>query len=215
MADPQAQPTEPTQPAGGQQAASVQAQPTQEAKFTQADLERHINERLTREREKYKDYDELKAKAETLESASKSELEKAIEKANRAEARQKEMETQTRERVITAEAKAIAAELGFTKPDRAIKLADMANAKYNEDGTVSGIREALTALAMEMPELLAKKSAPNTGASNPAKTEGGESEAQRILRSRSGGGFNQWLGAGKLQVNTAPGTKQKGQPLES
>ncbi len=39
-------------------------QQKQEQTFTQADLDRVVTERLTREREKFKDYDDLKAKAE-------------------------------------------------------------------------------------------------------------------------------------------------------
>lgn len=59
-------------------------QEQQEAKFTQADLDRIVKDRLTREREKYGDYDALKAKAEKfdeIEEASKTELQKATEKA--------------------------------------------------------------------------------------------------------------------------------------
>ena len=41
---------------------------TGEAKFTQAQLDALISDRLKREREKYADYDSLKSKAETLEA---------------------------------------------------------------------------------------------------------------------------------------------------
>lgn len=59
-------------------------QEQQEAKFTQADLDRIVKDRLTREREKYGDYDALKAKADKfdeIEEASKTELQKATERA--------------------------------------------------------------------------------------------------------------------------------------
>ena len=59
-------------------------QEQQEAKFTQADLDRIVKDRLTREREKYGDYDALKEKADKfdeIEEASKTELQKATEKA--------------------------------------------------------------------------------------------------------------------------------------
>ena len=59
-------------------------QEQQEAKFTQEDLDRIVKERLTREREKYGDYDALKAKAvkfDEIEEASKTELQKATERA--------------------------------------------------------------------------------------------------------------------------------------
>ena len=186
--------------------------PTPEVKFTQADLDRIIAERLGRVEAKYADYADLKKKAEELETANKSELEKAIEKATKAEARQKEIETQTRERVITAEAKAIAAELGFSKPEKAIKLADLANATYGDDGSVSGVREALEALAKDMPELLTKKGAPQTGAANPAKTDNQATETteQRYARVRGGGsGFQSWLSGGSVEFNPEVNLKQK------
>lgn len=56
----------------------------QEAKFTQADLDRIVQDRLSREREKFADYETFKEKAtkfDQLEEASKSELQKATERA--------------------------------------------------------------------------------------------------------------------------------------
>lgn len=52
---------------------------TQDKTFTQADLDRVVSDRLSREREKFGDYDDLKAKATRLaeiESANQSETEK-------------------------------------------------------------------------------------------------------------------------------------------
>jgi hypothetical protein len=60
----------------------------EEKTFTQAELDQIIGERLKREREKYVDYDSLKEKAaklDEIEEASKSELQKATEKAERLE----------------------------------------------------------------------------------------------------------------------------------
>lgn len=57
---------------------------TTEAKFTQADLDQIVKDRLAREREKYGDYDALKEKAaklDQIEEESKSELQKATERA--------------------------------------------------------------------------------------------------------------------------------------
>jgi hypothetical protein len=55
---------------------------------SQDDLNRIINDRLTRERAKYADYKDVKAKAarlDEIEAANKSEIEKATEKATAAE----------------------------------------------------------------------------------------------------------------------------------
>lgn len=59
-----------------------------ERTFTQAELDRVVQERLAREREKFADHDELKAKAEKLaelEAANQSDLDKAIARAEAAE----------------------------------------------------------------------------------------------------------------------------------
>ena len=56
----------------------------EEVKFTQTDIDRIVQDRLAREREKYVDYDALKEKAaklDEIEEASKSELQKATERA--------------------------------------------------------------------------------------------------------------------------------------
>ena len=62
---------------------NTQTNNNEEKTYTQADIDRIVGERLSRERAKYTDYDELKAKAEKwteMEEAQKSELQKAQEK---------------------------------------------------------------------------------------------------------------------------------------
>ena len=56
--------------------------------FTQADLDRIVNERLARERSKFADYDKIKADAAELQKIrddEKTELQKAMERAEAAE----------------------------------------------------------------------------------------------------------------------------------
>ena len=63
-----------------------------EKTFTQSELDAIVSDRLKRDRQKYADYDALKEKAtrfDQLEEASKSELQKAIE---RGDALQSELE---------------------------------------------------------------------------------------------------------------------------
>lgn len=65
---------------------TVEAKP--EKTFTQAELDKAIAERLTRERSKYTDYDQLKADSAELQKvrdAAKSDLQKALERAEAAE----------------------------------------------------------------------------------------------------------------------------------
>jgi len=59
--------------------------PEPERTFTQSELDAIIGDRLKREREKYSDYEAIKAKADKYdeaEEANKSELQKAVEKAD-------------------------------------------------------------------------------------------------------------------------------------
>lgn len=63
----------------------TQATETTGKTFTQEEVNAIIQDRLTRDRQKYADYDELKEKAgkfDQLEEASKSELQKMTEKAD-------------------------------------------------------------------------------------------------------------------------------------
>lgn len=185
-----------TQSGGGEQPAAQSGKT-----FTQEQLEAIITERLARERSKYADYDALKNKAQEIEDAKKSEIERAQERALKAEQKAKELEAATLARLTTAEARAIAAELGFAKPDKAIKLADLTNAVENGEVNADKIKTALESLAKEMPELLTRKNAPAVGATNPTKSEQpAESREARMARLRGGGQMNTWLTGGGVSM---------------
>lgn len=62
----------------------VQTEEQEQRSFTQAEVDAIVGDRLKRDRAKYADYEELKEKAarlDEIEEASKSELQKATEKA--------------------------------------------------------------------------------------------------------------------------------------
>lgn len=62
--------------------------PVEEKRFTQTELDKVVADRLARERQKYEGFSELKEKAakfDELEAASKTELQKATEKAEKLE----------------------------------------------------------------------------------------------------------------------------------
>lgn len=88
--------------------------------FTQADVERIVGERLGRERGKYADYDELKAKAakfDEVEEQNKTEQQKVLDRAEKAEKRAAEAEARAKAaevaslRAKVASAKRLPAEL--------------------------------------------------------------------------------------------------------
>lgn len=67
---------------------ATQGAPAAERTFTQSEMDAIIGDRLKRERSKFADYDELKAKADAYDAAEderKSDLEKATERAAKAE----------------------------------------------------------------------------------------------------------------------------------
>ena len=81
-------------PDAGQQPNPAAGQQQEAPKYTppasQADLDRIVESRLARERQKYADYDDLKAKAtkfDEAEQSNKTELQKALEAAAAAEKR--------------------------------------------------------------------------------------------------------------------------------
>lgn len=68
--------------------ATVDETPAEGRVFTQAELDKVVADRLARERQKYEGFSELKEKAakfDELEAASKTELQKATEKAEKLE----------------------------------------------------------------------------------------------------------------------------------
>ena len=115
-------------------------QPQEQRTFTQAELDSIVKERLKREREKHADYDERKAKAEKFdaaEEANKSELQKAVE---RAEALEKELSglkaQQQRTQLVTSVAREtgidaeLLAAMNGTTEDEIRANADLLKAKF-------------------------------------------------------------------------------------
>lgn len=85
----------------------------QEKTFTQAELDKIVQERVGRERAKYDGFEDLKAKAEkydALEEANKSELQKAQERTAELEAQIKKM---THEKEVQAVRTKVATEKGI------------------------------------------------------------------------------------------------------
>jgi hypothetical protein len=181
--------------AGGQQG--------QDKTFTQADVDRIVQERLARERDKYKDYDQIKADAEAYrqqQEASKSELQKAQEKAQKAETEKAQALVQANERLIKAEVKLVSVELGIVDPDAAYALMDRTNVKVRDDGTVAGVKEALEALLKTKTYL--KKQGGSGGVGSPGGNPGDKqvdeaAEAKKLAEERQkaptrAGGYDPW-----------------------
>jgi len=117
--------------------------------FTQAQLDRMVGERVTRERAKYADYDDLKAKAAKLqefEDAQKSELQRAQDAQEAAEKTAKAAMANANTRLIQAEFIAAAALAGVKHPEDAFALADRTAVLIGDDSKVTGVTEQVKAL---------------------------------------------------------------------
>ena len=117
--------------------------------FTQAELDRIIQERLARERQKYGDDDDLKkAKDEldALKAEQMSELEKAQKRAADLEAERDQALVEANDRLIKAAFVAAAAQAGAAHPEDAFALADLSGVEIGEDGQVTGVEDAVKAL---------------------------------------------------------------------
>lgn len=145
-----ATPPEPEPPTPPAPPAPPEPPPSYTPPASQSDLDRIIGERVARERAKYADYDDMKKKAaehDKAVEAARTDQEKAVEAAR------KEGETTATEksnvRLVSAEARAIAAEVKFRNPAAAVKLLDLGDVKVADDGTVDAdaIRAKLTKLA--------------------------------------------------------------------
>lgn len=140
--------------------------------FTQEQVDAMVKERVKREKAKYADYDDLKAKASKVdeyENASKSELEKAQEKAEALKRDNQALANSVNDKLKKAEVRIQAAQLGFTNPEDAYHLADLSAVDVDADGNVKGVDEALKELVKTKPYLLR----PASERPAPPKTDAG------------------------------------------
>lgn len=120
-----------------------------ERTFSQEDVDRIIRDRLR----KFSDYDDLKARAAEADEAAKSDLDKAVDAA-RKEVRA-EVLAEANARLIQAEARLVATDLGFVAPVLAGKLLDVDSSYLDENGEVDSkaIKASLEALIKDTPAL--------------------------------------------------------------
>lgn len=124
---------------------------SEERTYTKDDIERIVKTRLAR----FEDYDALKAERDELVKA-KEESASSIESVNTTFS---EFKAKATKRIVEAEAKALAASLGFHYPDDAALYVDASTA-VDEDGNVSTdlISAQLSKIAEERPALIRSNS---------------------------------------------------------
>lgn len=132
--------------------------PTWKAPESQAELDRIVESRLAREREKYKGFDDLKVKAEKwdqLEDEKKTPSEKAIEEARTKAAG--ETAARYEQRIASTEVKAIAANLGFLDPADALTVLGSEIPKKDDEIDTDELKKRVEKLAQDKAYLLKEK----------------------------------------------------------
>ncbi len=205
MADDVTNPTNPTGAEPGQQTDKG------EKTFTQADLNKLIDERLTRERAKYADYADLKKAADQWkqhEDAQKSEVEKLQAQIADWQNRATQADTARKQTLIKSSVMAEAGKQGVPadRIEAAYKLLNVSDLKIEADDAIPNLSEAVARLLTDNPFLVAqttpgKPPTPKTSPTNPASTPtGSEWLAEYKANLRGGGG--QTFGKGGVKPPT-------------
>lgn len=144
-----------------------------EAKFTTDDMNRIVQDRLHKERQKYADYEDLQAKAAKLaeiEEANQSELEKAQQRAEEAERKATEAQQRARDALVRSSVIEAATKANAVDADSVLGLLDTSGIEIGDDGRVEGVEGAVKALLEAKPFLVGH---PPTPGSPGGTAEGG------------------------------------------
>ncbi|MTV47754.1 hypothetical protein GJ688_01995 [Heliobacillus mobilis] len=157
--------------------------------------------------------DEMKAAAKAQKEAddkTKSDLEKANERATRLENEKKAALETANRRLIDAEIKLAAHSAGFIDPADAVALVERTGIKLDDAGNITGVKEAVEALVKSKPHLAGKAGGVTIGGgSNPGAGQGPTPEeiGRQIAEARNrrsqptAAGFNPWSQQGTAPAN--------------
>ena len=167
--------------------------------YTQEELDRHIAQRVQKTKAQFKDYGDIKAKAEQLDQLQaerQTDLEKAVSRAEKAEAKfraeseqRENLVAQLRENTVRSEVfrTAATAEIGLDVDD-VFRLIDHDQVSITDTGEVRGVSEAIKKLAEKYPK---RSSAPGGFDGGPRQvTRQGTSSADFSAQLRREAGFH-------------------------
>lgn len=151
-----------------------------EKTFTQTELDQHVQQRLGRAEKdaqtalaKTLGYESVEAmqtalkKSETNPEDKKNEpvdVDKLVDE--KLQAKLQEQNEKTYKRLLAAEVKVLANELGFADWEDAHALADLTEVKEDDKGHLNGVKEALEELLKKKPHLGKQKAASGTFGAN-------------------------------------------------
>lgn len=179
--------------------------PPPEKTFTQADLDRLIQDRLQKQEQSFLNklgvskLDDAKTavgKVKEIEDAQKTQAERDAERLHEYEYKVMQLEEANKGALFRADFVVQASKPGLVAGDRleaAWKLLDRSKLSINDNGEVEGTDDALKALLETYPFLKSEPSKPNVPApkipaSNPAGTGAGEPDLSWLKSANRGGG---------------------------
>ncbi|HSE45110.1 MAG TPA: DUF4355 domain-containing protein [Gemmatimonadales bacterium] len=134
--------------------------PAAERTFTQAELDKIVQDRLARaKRELPDDYEDLKAAKAELDEVKKSqlsELEQAQKAREEAEKKAADALARANARLLQAEILREATEQKAIRPEHMHRLIDTESVTVGDDGQVTGVQEAVKAFLETNPEYVGK-----------------------------------------------------------
>lgn len=168
--------------------AKAEAESAAAKTFSQAELDRIIQDRLARQKEQFKGYDELKEKAskfDELEAANATELEKASARAEAAEKRATEIEAESKETRIRSAiiAEAAKPDRKVVDPEAVVTLLDRSTLELDDAGLPTNIAEAMDSLLEKRPYLVAQDGGSRGDADQGARGGGNNQLSESDLKS--------------------------------
>jgi hypothetical protein len=134
-----------------------------------------VQTRIKRVESKYADYKDLKTKAskfDELDAASKSELEKEREARTAADARAQAAEERAKSVALRSAVISEATKQGAVDPDAVLKLIDTGELEMDDNGNISGLSGAVTALLEAKKYLKGKQFTGSADGGNRSETSG-------------------------------------------
>ncbi|MGN4945211.1 phage scaffolding protein [Bacillus cereus group sp. MYBK104-1] len=141
-------------------------EPKEETKtLTQEQVDDVVAKRLERERKKYEDYDDIKAKLIVLEQAEEerkkqemteverlqAEKDEAAKKAIEASELAQKAQEKANARILNTEIKSVARSLNANDPNDVLALLDKSEINIDEEGNIQGVESAVEALKVSKP----------------------------------------------------------------
>lgn len=157
MSQPQPPVADPPAPVADPPAPAPADPPAPDKTFTQAELDRIVQDRLARQKSQFADYDDIKARAakfDELEEQNKTELQKAQDRAAELERQAAESTQKAKDALLRSAVVAEAARQNVVDPDAALALLDRDSLVLNDEGSPTNIAEAMDSLLKAKPYLV-------------------------------------------------------------